>query len=284
MKIDGLENEVAELRREIQTLRVEYEDVQSKIEDDKIETQVHSQLYTDNVRQCCLELLSMNVGILQVDPVIRSVLKNIAGMEIDKLPKPASLIRMLTELKCLSYQQIADELQGCENITLHVDGTSKFGQHYGSFQISTDNTAYSLGLLQMLTGSAQQTLDVFKQVLSDFQVTVGSQAKAKLVTSIKNTMSDRHIVQKNFNCLLEEYRAWILPEVITSWKELSSEEQHSMSSLNNFFCGLHLLIGMADTAASTLLQWETTHFSEDAVNHATGVLVCKSESGTVRLV
>ena len=41
---------------------------------------------------------------------------------------------------------------------------------------------------------------------------------------------------------------------------------------------------MADTAASTLLQWETTHFSEDAVNHATGVLVYKSESGTVRLV
>ena len=74
LKIDGLENEVAELHREIQTLRVEYEDVQSKIEDDKIETQVHSQLYTDNVRQCYLELLTMNVGILQVDPVIRSVL------------------------------------------------------------------------------------------------------------------------------------------------------------------------------------------------------------------
>ena len=105
------------------------EEMQSKIEDGKIETQVHSQLYTDNVRQCCLELLSMNVGIQQVDPVIRSVLKNIAGMEVDKLPKPASLVRMLTELKCLLYQQIADELQGCENITLHADGTSKFGQH-----------------------------------------------------------------------------------------------------------------------------------------------------------
>ena len=41
---------------------------------------------------------------------------------------------------------------------------------------------------------------------------------------------------------------------------------------------------MADTAASTLLQWETTHFSEDPVGHGTGVLVRKSESGTVRLV
>ena len=162
LKTDGLESEVVELRSEVETLRVEYEEMQSKIEDGKIETQVHSQLYTDNVHQCYLELLSMNVGIQHVGPVIRSVLKNIAGMEVDKLSKPASLVRMLTELKCLSYQQIADELQGCKNITLHADGTSKFGQHYGSFQISTDTTAYSLGLSQMLTGSAQQTLDVFK--------------------------------------------------------------------------------------------------------------------------
>ena len=95
-------------------------------------------------------------------------------------------------------------------------------------------------------------------------------------------MSDRHIVQKNFNCLLEEYRAQILPEVITSWHDFSSEEQQSMSSLNNFFCGLHLLVGMADAAASTLVQWEATHFSEDPAG--SGVLVRKSESGTVRLV
>ena len=100
--------------------------------------------------------------IHQVDPIIRSVLLNIAGMEVEKLPKPATLVRMLTELKCLSYQQIADELQDCKNITLHSDGTSKFGQHYGSFQISTDTTAYSLGLSEMLTGSAQQTLANFK--------------------------------------------------------------------------------------------------------------------------
>jgi len=31
----------------------------------------------------------------------------------------------------------------------------------------------------MLTGSAQQTLDLFKQILSDFEHTVGSQAKNK---------------------------------------------------------------------------------------------------------
>ena len=41
LKTDG--SEVVELRSEVQTLRVEYEEMQSKIEDGKIETQVHSQ-------------------------------------------------------------------------------------------------------------------------------------------------------------------------------------------------------------------------------------------------
>ena len=81
---------------------------------------------------------------------------------------------------------------------------------------------------------------------------------------------------------MEEYRAQILPEVITSWQDLSSEDQQSISSLNNFFCGLHLLVGIADVSSSTLLQWEATHFSEDPAG--AGVLVRKSESGTVRLI
>ena len=87
-------------------------------------------------------------------------------------------------------------IQDCENITLHADGTSKFEQHYGCLQITTKTTAYSLEMSEMLTGSAQQTLNVFKQIIHDFQQAVSSQAKAKLLTTIKNTMSDRHIVQK----------------------------------------------------------------------------------------
>ena len=94
-------------------------------------------------------------------------------------------------------------------------------------------------------------------------------------------MSDRHIVQKNFNELLESYRYEILPDVISSWNDLSSEEQQQVSSLNNFFCGLHMIVGMADTTASVLCQWESTTVTATA---GSGVIVRKSESGTVRLV
>ena len=43
------------------------------------------QKFIDSVRQCCIELLSMNVATNQVEPVIRSVLRNIASVEVSAL-------------------------------------------------------------------------------------------------------------------------------------------------------------------------------------------------------
>ena len=48
-------------------------------------------------------------------------------------------------------------------------------------------------------------------------------------------MSDRHIVEKKFNKLLEDYRAEVLPVVVSNWSALSIEEKSNISSLNNFF-------------------------------------------------
>ena len=61
------------------------------------------------------------------------------------------------------------------------------------------------------------------------------------MSKIKNTMSDCHIVEKNFNTSLEDYRLKVLPSVVDNWDELSIDEKQKMSSLN-FFCGLHLTV------------------------------------------
>ena len=73
--------------------------------------------------------------------------------------------------------------------------------------------------------------------------------------------------------------------MIDNWTNLNVDEQQSISTLNNFFCGLHLLVGMADTASSTLLQWELTHF-EETIGAATLLVhnIKKSESGITCLV
>ena len=62
--------------------------------------------------------------------------------------------------------------------------------------MSTEGSAYSLGLSDMLTGSAQQTLDTLKQILSDLEFVAGKVIQTSLLSKIKNTMSDRHIVYR----------------------------------------------------------------------------------------
>jgi len=106
-----------------------------------------------------------------------------------------------------------------------------------------------------------------------------------ILSKLKNTMSDRHIVEKNFNSLLESYRTKVLPSVIDNWAELGEDEQLSISTLNNFCGGLHFLVGMADVASSTLLQWQLTHF-EGNIGAATlfSGTTTQSESGIVCLI
>ena len=90
----------------------------------------------DNVRQCCIELLALNVGIRNVEPVIKCVLKHIVSIEVKELPQSMSLVRMLAEMKGLTCQQLAEELGKQEDLTLHSDGASKYGHCQHPFQQS----------------------------------------------------------------------------------------------------------------------------------------------------
>ena len=61
-------------------------------------------------------------GGLQADtgsrPVIRSVLHNIAAMDVDTLPAPPTLTNMLVEMKGIACQQLGKVLSQKENMTL----------------------------------------------------------------------------------------------------------------------------------------------------------------------
>ena len=74
------------------TLSERLDDLQSNI----IRTK-KGQKFVDSVRRCCLELLTINVATNQVEPVICSVLLNIASTEVGKIPKSSALSGMLVE-------------------------------------------------------------------------------------------------------------------------------------------------------------------------------------------
>ena len=62
--------------------------------------------------------------------------------------------------------------------------------------------------------------------------------------------------KKTFNSLLEQFRNDILPDVIDNWNELNEKQKTLCSKMNNFFCDLHLLVGLADSCAESLKKFE----------------------------
>ena len=86
-------------------------------------------------------------------------------------------------------------------------------------------------------------------------------------------MSDRASVQKSFNSLLADYRATTLPSVINNWETLTETEKSCMCEMYHFFCGMHLVVNMAEHTAEALRLFESAEGMVDS-----------SESGTVRLI
>lgn len=238
--------------------------------------------YNEDIRACCYELLSLNVGVNNIKPVITTVLHNIAHKEVDRLPSKSSLCNMMVESLTIVQAQLGEELskEEAKNCTLQTDGTTKYGQHFATYDVSTTDGVFTLGLRHVFSGSAQDTLDALLEILDDLDAVrkeIGESAvSTKIVANLKNTMSDRHAAEKLFSQILAEYRADILPDVMDGWKDMTDDEHNQLIRMNNFFCGLHFLVGLADSAEATLKLWETT-FDEDSTQE-------KQSSGTQRLI
>ena len=162
--------------------------------DDEIQTFAKGK-FNDDVRACCYELLSLNVGIRNVAPVIRSVMNNLAHQSVDRLPSNTVLCRMMLECLTLAEAQLGEELSYSDqdNYTIQTDGTTKYGQHFATFDIATVDTTYTLGLRQVFSGSAQNTIDTLKEILEDLDMVQkqlnGSKVSSTIVAKVKNTMS-----------------------------------------------------------------------------------------------
>lgn len=58
--------------------------------------------------------------------------------------------------------------------------------------------------------------------------------------------------------LLENLRNTVLPLIMEDWNELEVTEQSLCSQLNNFLCGLHLTVGIADVCEQGQRKFEVT--------------------------
>ena len=170
---------------------------------------------------------------------------------------------MLIEGRAVSLTQLSELHEVSDSNPLHYDGTTKKGKKYGSFQLSTSAGKYTLSVNDLVSGSAEHTLDLLKQDVSEISEAENRSLKAekcgeKIINSIKHTLTDRASTNTNFNAMLESYRETLLSTAVECWVEMDEMTKKSMAKINNRFCGLHMLVNLAELCNAVLKEFEQT--------------------------
>ena len=120
--------------------------------------------YNDTVRATYQDLVMMGVGINNIEKVVRTILTNFTNMNIECLSKATFVRLMYTESTRLSQLQVAESSlkdydSSCR--TLHTDATSKFGKHYGTYDVVTDQGQTSItGIREVSSDDTETQLNV----------------------------------------------------------------------------------------------------------------------------
>ena len=192
------------LREKLEKCKKENADVHSSIDwmecllNDDTDTMTlydeHSRSYRSECQKCVYELLNHNVSVSKIGPVIECVV-NMTRKHCDRVPTKGTVIDMNLQRLHLSQQHVGEVFAQEEDTCLLTDEMSKKGEKYMGYEAS-DSTGrlWVLGVRDMATKSAADTLSVFKEIVNDIDYTSeqsSDQTSKLILKQIVATMSDR---------------------------------------------------------------------------------------------
>lgn len=248
-------NESDDLLMEVSQLRNEQDLAQLKI----------GRKYTDKTTTCCMNLLKLGISSRKVGETIRTVLRDISGIEVseNQLPEKSYVNRLSVPMCILSKMQVAEELLGSANGTLLFDGTSRYGDHTLTYNLSTENNSIkTIGMIPVHTENAQTLLNVTENIFDDLATVISNSENEKLenfmnmLSKIKNTMSDRCSVNKAYVKEFETFRSDILPYIQENADSMTEDAVKDVSAINDYYCGYHVTLGWSDVADASLKLFE----------------------------
>ena len=140
-----------------------------------------------------------------------------------------------------------------------MDATSKKQRHFYSMQVSTGDQNLSAGIVEMVYGDTRSQVEVTKDFFHELASLINpsnssepDSSEYKLLFNIKNTMADRGTTSRLWVEQLEMWREEVLP----GFDNLSPESITALSMINDFYCGKHFLLGLAERTKSGLMLWE----------------------------
>ena len=152
LKKKELQDEIKTLKDKVSSIDFENAELNQELQDimsSEIVT-FEGGKYTDSICACVYELLSLNVGVKNIAPTIRCVMKNLAQKSVGRLPSHGLTCQMIVESLVAVQAQLGQKLSQTEGFnTLQTDGTSKFSQHYAAFDVRVcedQASTYTLGL------------------------------------------------------------------------------------------------------------------------------------------
>ena len=117
--------------------------------------------YTDEIRSVYYEMLQINVSVARCGQLLKTILKKMVNVDLDKVPQKSLAATMLVEIEALSKMQVFEETEKGDQNILHIHGTKYTFEEIGGFQVSTGSGSYTLDLENMPSGEAQTYLDTF---------------------------------------------------------------------------------------------------------------------------
>ena len=291
-KCEEIKTENDNLKRTSHEQQNEIDELRSIIDDTEIDDIINcydykSRQYTTETRECVYNLLSLNVPARNVSATIQCVLK-LAKKRATRLPQKSTILDMNIERLTLAQHQLSEELPNKEHTTLYTDETTKFGEKFAGYHASDkEDNMFVLGLRNISTKSADDTLTGLKQILDDINEKSSQQndiTKKRILYNITSTMSDRAATEIKFNKMVEDLRKEVLPELRPHFTQLSNAEQESCGRLLKFGCGLHGLVHHAEAATKSLSAFEKVVFGPEKPPILDMKFYKPTESGTFRLI
>ncbi|CAG2222461.1 unnamed protein product [Mytilus edulis] len=260
------------LKQHVYFLENENEEMKERLEElmkNKEITTFENGKYNDTVREVYAVLLAANVGVKNVEHIVKTVLNKLGGVKIDRLPKKTFAEIMLVEAKALAQIQSVDAMINSDACTLHTDGTKRKGREYGGLQVGTSSGQYSLGILELSQGTAESFFNMIKTIFTNLGELTDKENKnkkaAEIIVTIKNMMTDRHIVNTSLKNLVEKWKSECLPLVIENYDTFNADMKKSLLDINHFKCNLHVLVNLGTQAEAALKEWAKTIIVSDTL-------------------
>ena len=73
--------------------------------------------------------------------------------------------------------------------------------------------------------------------------------------------------------MLESYRDTILSTTVEGWDEMDESDKIINGKINNHFCGLHMLVNLAELCNAVLKEFEQTQTEQADVDKSSGAVL-----------